>query len=161
LQDVFEASQDVMDQLGRASAIQHYSRRLLAIKGANLSGTEFQSPLLKLPLQEGWLFGEEIATITETCKAQRTMTSLMSSAKNKPKQVSYKKPHSGGNQQRSSSATTSKNTGGQAYQSFKAPRGGFSKGRGGKGQYSGRSYNSGRQNQHANHYTGSQPSKNP
>jgi hypothetical protein len=48
LQAVFEASQDVMDQLGHASAIQHYSRHLQAIKGVNLSSTELQSPLLRL-----------------------------------------------------------------------------------------------------------------
>ena len=36
IQDIFEASQDVIDQIGRSSALQHYSRRLQAVKYANI-----------------------------------------------------------------------------------------------------------------------------
>ena len=93
----------------RASAIQHYSPHLHAIKSANLSGTEFQSPLL---LQEGWRFDEEIGTITEKCKAQRSITSLWSSSKSKPKQPSHKKPHNSGIQQWSAASIAyNKNSG--------------------------------------------------
>ena len=44
LEDIFQASHDVIDHMGRALAIQHYSRRLQVLRTANLSATEPSSP---------------------------------------------------------------------------------------------------------------------
>ena len=57
LEDIFQASQDVIDHMGRALAIQNYSCRLQVLRTANLSATEPSSP----SSAEGWLalWGEE------------------------------------------------------------------------------------------------------
>ena len=81
LEEIFLASQDVVDQLGRSSALLHYARRHHILKAANLAGTEFQDPLLHLPLREGWLFGEDIRNITEKCSAQRAVVKGMQPSK--------------------------------------------------------------------------------
>ena len=81
LTDVFEASQDVIDQMGRASAIQQYTRRLQVVRSSNLHATEFQDPMLKLPLKEGWLFGEDVNTITSKCAAQKAVARCFMSTK--------------------------------------------------------------------------------
>lgn len=81
LSDVFEASQDVIDQMGRASAIQQYSRRLQVVRSSNLHATEFQDPMLRLPLKEVWLFGEDVQSITSKCAAQKAVARCFSGAK--------------------------------------------------------------------------------
>jgi hypothetical protein len=159
LQDVFEASQDAIDQMGRASALQHYTRRLQAIKVANLGGSEFEKPLLRMPLQEGWLFGDQIGTITETCKAQRAVTSLITSGKSKPKpSFQNKKPRSGNDQHRATPPNPpprNREQSGRPQNSFRHGKGGRGGSHGGKG-YQG----SGNQHQSGQHQ-GSQPTKNP
>jgi hypothetical protein len=84
LGDIFESSQDVIDQMGRASAIQHYGRRLQALKTANVQTTEFQHPMLRLPLAGTWLFGEGVRDVTEKHSAQKAVAKVISSSK--PKQ---------------------------------------------------------------------------
>ncbi len=86
LQETFEASQDILDQLGRASAMQHYNRRLQVLRSANLSGSEFQDPMLRLPLNQDWLFGAELPKITEKCAAQKAVARGMVTSKPKTQQ---------------------------------------------------------------------------
>ena len=89
LTDIFEASQDVIDQMARASALQTYARRLQVLRSANLNGTEFQYPLLRLPLKDDWLFGEDIKGITEKCAAQKVVARCLAGARPKPPQQNH------------------------------------------------------------------------
>jgi hypothetical protein len=117
-----------------------------------------------MPLQEGWLFGEEIATITEMYKAQRAMTSLLSSksklgfSANK-KWRSHERPSSSSFAQHSRSSGSHPQS--SSSSSFKSYKG---KGRGGvKGNYGGvnhKGFSNGGQ-RYSGHQGGSRASQEP
>ena len=67
--------------MGQASAIQQYTWRLQVVGSSNLHATEFQNLMLRLPLKDVWLFGEDVNTITSKCAAQKAVARCFSSAK--------------------------------------------------------------------------------
>ena len=70
-----------MDQMGRASGIQHYTRRLQALRSSNLMASEFQGLMLRFPLKEGWLFGEDVKGIAEKCAVKNAVAHCITAAK--------------------------------------------------------------------------------
>jgi len=71
LEEVFQASQDTMDQMGRASVLQHRACCFLVMRSAGWADTALESCLSKLPIVPGWLFGEGITSITDEIRLQK------------------------------------------------------------------------------------------
>ena len=71
LGEVFEASQDVMDQMGRAAALQHLVRRFHLMRDVGLAESVAEGQLSQMPLTPKWLFGESISKVTERIKVQK------------------------------------------------------------------------------------------
>jgi len=94
---VFRASQDSLDQMGRASAITHHTRRVHAIRGLGLTDTPYETQLLQLPLAPGWLFGEAIHRITDTVRAQKSAATDLNRARKKSSHSATKKKYHHGN----------------------------------------------------------------
>ena len=51
------------------------------VRSSNLHATEFQDPMLGLPLKDVWLFGEDVNTITIKCAAQKAVARCFLGAK--------------------------------------------------------------------------------
>ena len=68
LAEVFEASQDVMDQMGRAAALQHHARRYHLMRDVGLTHTVAEAQLSRLPLTLKWLLRESVSKVTGRSK---------------------------------------------------------------------------------------------
>jgi hypothetical protein len=78
LTEAFEASQDALDQMGRACALQHHAWRVHIVKDTKLGSSTFESELLAMPLNPNWLFGEGVQEVVDKVRAQKSSQTYLS-----------------------------------------------------------------------------------
>jgi hypothetical protein len=85
LSEVFEASQDAMDQMGRSCALQQYSRRVNLVASSGLSDTPVEKDMLQMPLSgsfqgHNWVFGAQVGDVIDRVRATKSAVSYLASS---------------------------------------------------------------------------------